>query len=94
MKNEERIRQRAHELWESEGRPEGRHIAHWEQACQECENEDAHGGNVTAETNVGNLTDGAIELQRTNQYGTEGQEEDTERKNQETIEAAAVSASS
>jgi hypothetical protein len=28
----ERIRRRAYELWESEGRPEGRQHAHWYQA--------------------------------------------------------------
>ncbi|MEY4983362.1 MAG: hypothetical protein RIR62_1628 [Pseudomonadota bacterium] len=31
----DRIRKRAHELWEREGRPEGRHEAHWQQAMQE-----------------------------------------------------------
>ncbi|WP_081718334.1 DUF2934 domain-containing protein [Lutibaculum baratangense] len=32
---ERRIRERAHALWEEEGRPEGRHDAHWERARQE-----------------------------------------------------------
>lgn len=32
---ETRIRQRAHEIWLSEGRPEGRHEQHWLQACRE-----------------------------------------------------------
>jgi hypothetical protein len=32
---EERIRTRAYELWEGEGRPEGREIDHWLQAAQE-----------------------------------------------------------
>ncbi|MGH6915286.1 MAG: DUF2934 domain-containing protein [Geminicoccales bacterium] len=31
----ERIRQRAYEIWEREGRPEGRQQAHWEQAERE-----------------------------------------------------------
>ena len=31
----ERIRRRAYELWESEGRPEGREHAHWHQAEME-----------------------------------------------------------
>lgn len=31
----ERIRRRAYELWEKEGRPEGRELAHWVQAEQE-----------------------------------------------------------
>jgi Protein of unknown function (DUF2934) len=32
---EERIRTRAYELWEVEGRPEGREIDHWLRAVQE-----------------------------------------------------------
>lgn len=37
---EERIRRRAYDLWEREGRPEGRGDAHWAQACAEIEEED------------------------------------------------------
>ncbi len=33
--NIDRIRQRAHELWEEEGRPEGRDRDHWQQATRE-----------------------------------------------------------
>jgi hypothetical protein len=33
--SEDRIRQRAYELWEQEGRPEGRDRHHWEQASGE-----------------------------------------------------------
>ena len=36
----ERIRQRAHELWEQEGRPEGRQDEHWARACREIQMED------------------------------------------------------
>jgi Protein of unknown function (DUF2934) len=32
---EERIRTRAYELWEAEGRPGGREVEHWLQAAQE-----------------------------------------------------------
>ena len=32
---EEKIRQRAHEIWEMEGRPEGRNQEHWERAHRE-----------------------------------------------------------
>jgi hypothetical protein len=32
---EERVRQRAHELWEQAGRPEGQQVWHWEQASQD-----------------------------------------------------------
>jgi len=35
MQNEERIRRRAHEIWQREGQPEGRDQDHWEQACRE-----------------------------------------------------------
>jgi hypothetical protein len=31
----DKIRQRAQEIWESEGRPEGQHDRHWQQAEQE-----------------------------------------------------------
>jgi hypothetical protein len=40
MQDEERIRERAYRIWESEGRPEGRQDAHWEQARRECEAEE------------------------------------------------------
>jgi hypothetical protein len=32
---QQRIQQRAYQLWESEGRPEGREHAHWQQAQRE-----------------------------------------------------------
>ena len=31
----QRIRERSYQLWEQEGRPAGRHLAHWLQAEQE-----------------------------------------------------------
>lgn len=37
---EERVRQRAHEIWEREGRPEGRNLEHWERAKEEIAIED------------------------------------------------------
>ena len=36
----ERVRQRAHELWEQEGRPEGRQDEHWERAWREIQMEE------------------------------------------------------
>lgn len=51
--HEERIRQRAHSIWEQEGRPEGRHEAHWDQACRECAEEDA-GADQPAATDASN----------------------------------------
>ncbi|HYD68872.1 DUF2934 domain-containing protein [Azospirillum sp.] len=38
--DDERIRRRAHEIWEREGCPEGRQDAHWEQARRELEAEE------------------------------------------------------
>lgn len=38
---DERIRNRAHQIWEDAGRPEGLHEAHWSQAVAEIEAEDA-----------------------------------------------------
>jgi len=29
---EEKVRARAHEIWLQQGRPEGQHLAHWQQA--------------------------------------------------------------
>lgn len=33
--NDPRVRARAYEIWEQEGRPEGRHLDHWARAAQE-----------------------------------------------------------
>ena len=38
---DERIRQRAHQIWEHEGRPEGRAQEHWERAASDLDREDA-----------------------------------------------------
>lgn len=38
---EERIRQRAHDLWEAEGRPEGQADRHWSRAAEDLDREDA-----------------------------------------------------
>jgi hypothetical protein len=39
----EQIRRRAHEIWENEGRPEGADLRHWQQACDELDDE-SNGG--------------------------------------------------
>lgn len=41
---EDRIRNRAHEIWQREGQPHGRHDDHWQKAREEIEAED--GGSV------------------------------------------------
>ena len=35
QEREERIKQRAHQLWEAEGRPHGSHDEHWRRAAAE-----------------------------------------------------------
>lgn len=40
---EDRIRARAHEIWEREGRPEGRELRHWDEARLEVEAEERAG---------------------------------------------------
>jgi hypothetical protein len=37
---ETRVRERAHRLWEQEGRPSGREVDHWDQASREIDAED------------------------------------------------------
>jgi hypothetical protein len=41
MQDEERVRQRAHKIWEKAGRPDGQHDSHWEQARREIEAEES-----------------------------------------------------
>ncbi|CCV07954.1 conserved hypothetical protein [Mesorhizobium metallidurans STM 2683] len=38
---QERIRRRAHAIWEQAGRPDGAHQRHWDQAAAEIDNEDS-----------------------------------------------------
>jgi ElaB/YqjD/DUF883 family membrane-anchored ribosome-binding protein len=44
----ERVRQRAHELWEQQGRPEGLQGEHWARACRELQMEEKSGTDNTA----------------------------------------------
>ena len=37
---DQRVKERAYELWENEGRPAGRHDDHWDQARREIEERD------------------------------------------------------
>lgn len=46
---EDRIKRRAYELWEAEGRPEGRQAEHWEQAAREIEAENHTGAGESPE---------------------------------------------
>lgn len=55
MDREARIMRRAHEIWEREGRPEGRERERWDQAVQEIEAEgsEAERGPVVPDPTVG-----------------------------------------
>ncbi|ALG70647.1 hypothetical protein VY88_06025 [Azospirillum thiophilum] len=39
-----RVRERAYQLWEQEGRPDDRHLDHWAQAVRDIEEEDRRNG--------------------------------------------------
>lgn len=54
---DEQIRQRAHEIWEREGRPEGKEKEHWERAEREIgdEAEGITAGSPFAADQAGNL---------------------------------------
>ncbi|WP_035708379.1 DUF2934 domain-containing protein [Niveispirillum irakense] len=51
MLDNDRIRQRAHEIWEREGRPLGREAQHWEQARNEIAQQKVQDG-ARAESNA------------------------------------------
>jgi hypothetical protein len=40
---QERIRNRAHQIWQEEGQPAGQHERHWHQAAADVDREDATG---------------------------------------------------
>lgn len=48
----ERIRRRAHAIWENEGRPEGRALEHWEKASQDIALEQEQGFEPEADTTM------------------------------------------
>lgn len=50
---EERVRRRAHQLWEQAGRPEGQQEQHWQQAFQEI--------SVEGEPNLSTVAAGRME---------------------------------
>jgi hypothetical protein len=56
---EDRIRARAHEIWEQAGRPLGEDMRHWEQAAREIDEEDARGsaGGATEASGAGAVGD-------------------------------------
>ncbi|MGM4986151.1 DUF2934 domain-containing protein [Rhizobium sp. 11_C7_N12_5] len=47
-----RIKARAHQLWESEGRPDGREAEHWDQAQRELADEDGSGADPSRKAEI------------------------------------------
>ena len=47
---EEKIRERAHQIWEQEGRPDGLEQEHWERASREVDAEEGNDGNAPSTT--------------------------------------------
>ncbi|TPK81133.1 DUF2934 domain-containing protein [Mesorhizobium sp. B2-4-12] len=45
---QERIRNRAHKIWQEEGQPAGQHERHWHQATADIDREDATGTSSAA----------------------------------------------
>lgn len=56
---EERVRERAREIWEREGKPDGRQEAHWAQAAEEIDAEGEGGGSSPSGAAEGQPSGGA-----------------------------------
>ena len=48
----DRIRARAHAIWEADGKPGGKDILHWDQATSEIESDPNDIGEVQAESSI------------------------------------------
>jgi hypothetical protein len=55
----ERVRSRASEIWEREGRPEGRALDHWLEAETQILSEDSTGGDKSGESSATDRTSGS-----------------------------------
>ena len=77
----ERIRQRAYELWQQEGQPEGKQQEHWDRAVREITgNPDQSGAQLDSGADgdkvPGNLTEAADALRGVSTGGAEGTDAD------------------
>ena len=50
--HEDRVRERAYQLWEKEGRPEGQHLRHWRRAEEELQGRSPAEGNERASDEI------------------------------------------
>ena len=65
MNIDERIRQRAYEIWEAEGRPDGRQTEHWQRARDELEPSYMEGNAKEGNAEAGGIESGvAIPMPR------------------------------
>ncbi len=58
---EERVRARAYEIWEREGRTEGSHEAHWQQAEREPEGERAGAPDTSEQSDRGSAASAEVD---------------------------------
>jgi hypothetical protein len=77
----ERIRQRAYELWQQEGQPEGKQQEHWDRAMRESSGNPDQGGaqldsGADGDTASGNLTEAADALRGVSTGSAEGTDAD------------------
>jgi hypothetical protein len=77
----ERIKQRAYELWQQEGQPEGKQQEHWDRAMREISgNPDQSGAQLDSgadgDTASGNLTEAADALRGVSTGSAEGTDAD------------------
>jgi len=77
----ERIRQRAYELWQQEGQPEGKQQEHWDQAVREITGNPNQSGaqldsGADGDAVPGNLTEAADALREASTGGAEGTDAD------------------
>jgi hypothetical protein len=64
---EARIRARAHEIWEKEGRPAGEEKRHWEQASREIDKEEVENDSeTTAGAEIGSTAEATVRSRRGN----------------------------
>jgi hypothetical protein len=64
---EDYIRDRAYQIWEKEGRPDGHHDRHWQQAAEEWSTAEAayhKGGNASSDQGAGPNRDQSAENDR------------------------------
>jgi hypothetical protein len=54
--HEERIRAKAHELWEADGKPEGRDREHWEQAAKLVDEEERQAARAKSDPEAADRT--------------------------------------